>query len=59
LCVFALPLLAVDLLMEASEQEYPFAKAPYKARTAMAAAALIMLVLFTGNDPNAFIYFQF
>src|SRR5437773_1437203 len=58
-CVFALPLLAVDLLMEASEQEYPFAKAPYKARTAMAAAALIVLVLFTGNDSNAFIYFQF
>src|SRR5436189_1837630 len=59
LCVFALPLLAVDLLMEANEQEYPFAKAPYKVRTAMAAAALIVLVLFTGNDSNAFIYFQF
>ena len=59
LCVFALPLLAVDLLMEASEQEYPLAKAPYKVRTAMVAAALIVLVLFTGNDSNAFIYFQF
>src|SRR3989442_956031 len=59
LCVFALPLLAVDLLMEASEQEYPFAKAPYEVRTAMVAAALIVLVLFTGNDSNAFIYFQF
>src|SRR5881628_395953 len=59
LCVFALPLLAVDLLMETSEQEYPLAKAPYKVRTAMVAAALIVLVLFTGNDSNAFIYFQF
>jgi len=59
LCVFALPLLAVDLLMEAGEQEYPLAKAPYKVRTAMAAAALIVLVLFTGNDSNAFVYFQF
>jgi len=28
-------------------------------RTALAAAALIVLVLFTGNDSNAFIYFQF
>src|SRR5438132_1562117 len=59
LCVFALPLLGVDLLMEANEQEYPFAKARYKVRTALAAAALIVLVLFTGNDSNAFIYFQF
>src|SRR5881296_67367 len=59
LCVFALPLLAVDLLMETSEEEYPFANAPLKARTAIAAAALIVLVLFTGNDSNAFIYFQF
>ena len=59
LSLFALPLLAVDLLMEASEQEYPFATAPYKVRTAVAAAALIVLVLFTGNDSNAFIYFQF
>ena len=59
LCVFALPLLGVDLLMEANEQEYPFAKARYTVRTALAAAALIVLVLFTGNDSNAFIYFQF
>src|SRR5881296_308550 len=59
LSVFALPLLAVDLMMEANEQEYPFAKASYTVRTAVAAAALIVLVLFTGNDSNAFIYFQF
>jgi len=59
LSVFALPLLAVDLMMEANEQEYPFAKAPYTVRTAVAAAALIVLVLFTGNNSNAFIYFQF
>ncbi len=59
LSVFALPLLAVDLMMEANEQEYPFAKAPYTVRTAVAGAALIVLVLFTGNNSNAFIYFQF
>lgn len=59
LFVFALPLLMVDLLMEAGGREYPFAKAPYAVRTALAAAAVIVLALFTGNDSNAFIYFQF
>src|SRR5436189_430859 len=59
LCVFALPLLAVDLLMEASDQVYPLAKAPYKVRAARVAAAHLVLVLLSGDDCNAFIYFQF
>jgi D-alanyl-lipoteichoic acid acyltransferase DltB (MBOAT superfamily) len=59
LCVFSIPLFVVDLLMEASNQEYPFANAPYSVRTALAAFTLIILALFSGNSLNAFVYFQF
>ena len=59
LFVFAMPLLIVDLLMESSGEEYLFAKASYAMRTALAVGALIVLAFFTGNDSNAFIYFQF
>jgi len=59
LCLFSIPLFVVDLLMEASNQEYPFANAPYAVRTALAAFALVILALFSGNNLNAFVYFQF
>jgi D-alanyl-lipoteichoic acid acyltransferase DltB (MBOAT superfamily) len=59
LCLFALPLFGVDLLLESRNQEYPFAEAPYVFRTAMAAAALVALALFSGNKFSTFIYFQF
>src|SRR5437660_3842784 len=59
LCLFSVPLFVVDLLMEASNQEYPFANAPYAFRTALAAFTLIILALFSGNSLNAFVYFQF
>jgi len=59
LCLFSIPLFVVDLLMESSNQEYPFATAPYSVRTALAAFTLIILALFSGNNLNAFVYFQF
>lgn len=59
LCVFSVPLFAVDLLLEASSEEYPFAKASYALRTTLASAALIVLALFSGNSFNAFVYFRF
>jgi len=59
LCLFSVPLFAVDLLLEASNQEYPFATSPYAVRTALAAAALVVLALFSGSNLNAFVYFQF
>jgi alginate O-acetyltransferase complex protein AlgI len=59
LCLFSIPLFVVDLLMEASNQEYPFATASYSVRTALAAFTLIILALFSGNNLNAFVYFQF
>jgi alginate O-acetyltransferase complex protein AlgI len=59
LAMFSLPLFLVDLMMEQSGDEYLGARTPYAVRTALAAAALVLLTLLTGNDSNAFIYFQF
>jgi D-alanyl-lipoteichoic acid acyltransferase DltB (MBOAT superfamily) len=59
LALFAVPLFVVDLLLEASNQEYPFANASYAFRTALATTALVVLALFSGNNLNAFVYFRF
>jgi alginate O-acetyltransferase complex protein AlgI len=59
LCLFSVPLFLVDLLLEAGEQEYLFANASYSLRTGLAACALVLLALFSGNSLNAFVYFQF
>ena len=59
LCMFSLPLLFVDLLLEASNQEYPFAEAPYAVRTGMAVIAFVVLAVFSGSKFSTFVYFQF
>jgi alginate O-acetyltransferase complex protein AlgI len=59
LCLFSVPLFAVDLLLEASGDEYPFAKKPYALRTSLAAMAVLVLAYFSGNSFNAFVYFRF
>jgi hypothetical protein len=59
LSIFSMPLFAVDLLLEASNQEYPFANASYAFRTGLATVALVLLTLFSGNAFNAFVYFRF
>jgi alginate O-acetyltransferase complex protein AlgI len=59
LCLFSIPLFAVDLLLEAGNEEYPFANTSYAFRTAFAAVALVALTLFSGNTSNAFVYFRF
>jgi len=59
LCMFSLPLLFVDLLLEASDNEYPFAEAPYAVRTGMAVIAFVVLAVFSGSKFSTFIYFQF
>src|SRR6266446_2492313 len=59
LCIFSVPLFLADLLLEASNHEYPFATSPYAVRTGLAAAALVVLALFSGGNLNAFVYFQF
>ena len=57
--LFSIPLFVVDLLLEASNQEYPFATWSYAFRTALAAVAVVVLALFSGSNLNAFVYFQF
>jgi D-alanyl-lipoteichoic acid acyltransferase DltB (MBOAT superfamily) len=57
--LFSIPLFVVDLLLEASNQEYPFANASYALRTTLATVALVVLALFSGNNLNAFVYFRF
>src|SRR6266436_6963307 len=59
LSIFSIPLFLVDLLLEARNEEYPFATSHYAFRTALAAAALVMLAFFSGSNLNAFVYFQF
>ena len=59
LCMFSIPLFILDLLLEANNDEYPFAKSSYAFRTTLAAAALVVLALFSGSSLNAFVYFQF
>jgi preprotein translocase subunit SecE len=59
LALFAIPLFLADLLMEWSNQEYPFANAPHGFRTVLATAALFILAFFSGNNINAFVYFRF
>ena len=59
LAVFSVPLFLMDLLLEARDEEFLFQKtAP--SQQWMCAAALVLLVgLFSANEANAFIYFQF
>jgi alginate O-acetyltransferase complex protein AlgI len=59
LSLFSIPLFIVDLLMEAGNQEYPFANTSYAFRTALATAAFVVLALFSGSNLNAFVYFRF
>jgi alginate O-acetyltransferase complex protein AlgI len=59
LCIFSLPLFFVDLFLEARNQEYPFAEAPYAVRTGLAVLAFIVLAFFSQSKFNTFIYFQF
>src|SRR5229473_1531971 len=59
LSLFSIPLFIVDLLMEASNKEYPFANSSYASRTGLAAAAILVLALLSGNNLNAFVYFRF
>jgi len=59
LSLFSIPLFVVDLLMEASTKEYPFANSSYAFRTGLAAAAIPVLAFFSGNNLNAFVYFRF
>jgi hypothetical protein len=57
--IFSLLLCFADLRLEASNQEYPSAEAPYSVRSGLTAAALLVLLFISGIELNAFIYFRF
>ncbi len=59
LSLFSIPLFIVDLMLEATNQEYPFANASYAFRTALATASFVVLALFSGSNLSAFVYFRF
>src|SRR6266699_2148620 len=58
-CLYSVPLFLIDLHLEVTDQEYPFANASYVFRTVLAACAFVALALFSGSSLNAFVYFQF
>ena len=59
LSLFSIPLFVIDLLLEASNQEYPFANSSYAFRIGLATMALVVLAFFSGSNLNAFVYFRF
>jgi alginate O-acetyltransferase complex protein AlgI len=59
LALFALPLFLVDVYLEHTGEEYVFQQRTPTARVAMACCAVVLIALFSANQANAFIYFQF
>ncbi len=49
LCLFSIPLFVVDLLLESSNQEYPFANTSYALRTGFATAAFLVFSALLGE----------
>jgi alginate O-acetyltransferase complex protein AlgI len=60
LASFAVPMLALDLMLETRQEEYPFEKSRFPfVRVATAMSLLFLLTWFSANELHAFIYFQF
>lgn len=59
LCLYSVPLFLIDLHLEVTDQEYPFANTSYAFRTVLAVSAFVAMALFSGSNLNAFVYFQF
>jgi alginate O-acetyltransferase complex protein AlgI len=59
LALFSLPLLLIDLCLEARDEEFLFQKTTFPLQWAYASALLAVVTLFSANEANAFIYFQF
>jgi hypothetical protein len=57
--LYAFPLFLVDLYMEHTGEEYPLQNELPLVRAGLACAALAAIALFSANQANAFIYFQF
>jgi D-alanyl-lipoteichoic acid acyltransferase DltB (MBOAT superfamily) len=59
LALVIVPLAVIDLFNEVRHEEYLFEAVPAWRRLAVATGFLVMLTGFSGNELNAFIYFQF
>jgi alginate O-acetyltransferase complex protein AlgI len=59
LAFFALPLFAVDLISEHRDEEYPLERESQWKQVSLGMGLLVVLTLFSGNEINAFLYFQF
>lgn len=59
LAFFSVPLFLMDLALEKRDEEYLFEKMQPASQWAYAAALVLIVALFSANEANAFIYFQF
>jgi D-alanyl-lipoteichoic acid acyltransferase DltB (MBOAT superfamily) len=59
LAAFTLPLFLLDLALESRDEEYLGERMTVSIRLKFAAAMTALVLLFAGNQINAFIYFQF
>jgi D-alanyl-lipoteichoic acid acyltransferase DltB (MBOAT superfamily) len=59
LAIFSLPLIAIDLYMERSAEEYPTQQAAFAWRLSAAVAALLIIAFGAAYEPAPFVYFQF
>ena len=59
LSALVITMLLVDLLLEKTKEEYPFALQGNWRRVSAALAMLVLALVFSASESNAFIYFQF
>ena len=59
LAIFSLPLMAIDLYMERSAEEYPTQHAAVAWQLSAAAATLLLIAFGAAYEPAPFVYFQF
>ncbi len=59
LALFTIPLFLLDVLLEKRDEEFLFEKTRAPMQWAYASALIVMVALFSANEANAFIYFQF
>jgi alginate O-acetyltransferase complex protein AlgI len=59
LALFTVPLFLMDLCLEARDEEFLFQKLQPVSQWAFASALFVIVALFSANEANAFIYFQF
>jgi len=59
LLAIALPMLAIDLYMEHSAEEYPTQKSSFGWQLAVASVAILFIAYGAAYQPSPFVYFQF